>query len=972
MTTTRRTAMAAMALPAATASSNNPAAAAAAFAQSVSPPSGAAVVPITINNANNANNMEAAAIDSHNQNIIASHPLKAYLPPNQAANPAAPSNNPGSANNTNNMMFAGQLPLNMSAMMGMPMPPGMPMNFMAANFMNGGPNLASPQQPPSHMPALNSGRRSNSSSNLINNNSTTAAVVGLPMDGSNGHGSGNGHNSVPTNHSTSAPSNVIMATVINPGSAHSSPLHRALPTAHHPHSSSHSHVSYSSHSSSVSKSHPLMATVIDEAALASLNKSHGYRYGTAQPAKAFAGQKVVLATIIPGSLPLKATQAILATNLDTASTGSSGGRSNRNRKRTMKAASLTHSSSTGSSRARLNNPDPLDDVDEGASVTRCICGSVEDDGFMICCEGCGAWQHGDCIGLDENAVPDEYMCDLCEPDGPIHQARREAQEAAAAAVADGDTSGKRKRRKRSHMSLGKKKGRRHSHGNQHGGSSGSRRRHDYDDGASQSSRGSSRSGSGSDNDEDQQDEDEMMEDGVAPSPRDDGSVEGQLLDVSMSPNAATTTLNGAAAGGANGDPGSPFSMQSPRYRHRPAARNLHPLEVDDSTEGGIQSLNSARNSTSSRGTRSARREAAKNSATGSPTSSAAAAVAASPGGTLTVTREASQSDDVMFSPGGTALAANNPNLQSPSPSAQGNDPQTPAASPTGETKLRSLIFTMEQLAGGNNAALAMGMTSPISASAGLSLSQLAQSHAKYSYPPSGTTPTTTTSPTLPSSAASSPVPGVDQREQIVPSPMGLIRQVSENTANAANSILTMTAMAPVSAVSADSSSTVVVAQSNITNPGSSHVVLQSFSPVLPTRFGVTAAGIDGHQPLPPPSPMTPLVGVNVQRAQSEQLGAAGFDANGLPENALSLKTGGLTIPAAAAAHPGQGLSISTLPSPTGTGPSPSPTSASLLRSGMMSPNTHAAVTALTDGIGMALQREQMKAAAAAAAAATAK
>lgn len=46
-------------------------------------------------------------------------------------------------------------------------------------------------------------------------------------------------------------------------------------------------------------------------------------------------------------------------------------------------------------------------------VTRCICGFDEESEFMIFCERCGTWQHGDCVGVVENAVPDNYKCFAC-------------------------------------------------------------------------------------------------------------------------------------------------------------------------------------------------------------------------------------------------------------------------------------------------------------------------------------------------------------------------------------------------------------------------------------------------------------------------------------------------------------------------------------------------------------------------------
>ncbi|RUS88611.1 hypothetical protein EGW08_003637 [Elysia chlorotica] len=49
------------------------------------------------------------------------------------------------------------------------------------------------------------------------------------------------------------------------------------------------------------------------------------------------------------------------------------------------------------------------------SITRCICGYLHDDGYMICCDRCSVWQHIDCMGVERNNIPDSYFCELCQP-----------------------------------------------------------------------------------------------------------------------------------------------------------------------------------------------------------------------------------------------------------------------------------------------------------------------------------------------------------------------------------------------------------------------------------------------------------------------------------------------------------------------------------------------------------------------------
>jgi hypothetical protein len=37
--------------------------------------------------------------------------------------------------------------------------------------------------------------------------------------------------------------------------------------------------------------------------------------------------------------------------------------------------------------------------------------------FMMRCETCGVWQHGPCLGYEDEAqVPINYYCDHCRPD----------------------------------------------------------------------------------------------------------------------------------------------------------------------------------------------------------------------------------------------------------------------------------------------------------------------------------------------------------------------------------------------------------------------------------------------------------------------------------------------------------------------------------------------------------------------------
>ncbi|KAG0231946.1 hypothetical protein BGW42_008546 [Actinomortierella wolfii] len=58
-----------------------------------------------------------------------------------------------------------------------------------------------------------------------------------------------------------------------------------------------------------------------------------------------------------------------------------------------------------------DNTETSSEGEEG--VIRCVCESKEDEGSMIQCDKCRVWLHLDCVGLDDDNVPDEYFCPTC-------------------------------------------------------------------------------------------------------------------------------------------------------------------------------------------------------------------------------------------------------------------------------------------------------------------------------------------------------------------------------------------------------------------------------------------------------------------------------------------------------------------------------------------------------------------------------
>lgn len=50
----------------------------------------------------------------------------------------------------------------------------------------------------------------------------------------------------------------------------------------------------------------------------------------------------------------------------------------------------------------------------GDDVIDCVCGDNEEYGFMVACETCGAWEHGECCRIyAEEEIPKDYKCLAC-------------------------------------------------------------------------------------------------------------------------------------------------------------------------------------------------------------------------------------------------------------------------------------------------------------------------------------------------------------------------------------------------------------------------------------------------------------------------------------------------------------------------------------------------------------------------------
>lgn len=71
-------------------------------------------------------------------------------------------------------------------------------------------------------------------------------------------------------------------------------------------------------------------------------------------------------------------------------------------------------SSAQNSPPSLNSPTSTQSSFISEGITRCICEFDGDDGVMIECEDCKDWFHTCCVGVDENRLPEKYICPKCQ------------------------------------------------------------------------------------------------------------------------------------------------------------------------------------------------------------------------------------------------------------------------------------------------------------------------------------------------------------------------------------------------------------------------------------------------------------------------------------------------------------------------------------------------------------------------------
>ncbi|KAG7660875.1 uncharacterized protein J8A68_005550 [[Candida] subhashii] len=99
------------------------------------------------------------------------------------------------------------------------------------------------------------------------------------------------------------------------------------------------------------------------------------------------------------------------------------------------ADDVTYTTEEGPSlkKSKLDNNDEEDvasgsDEDYSNEVVRCNpCGTNQDNynedtdegGTFIQCDVCNSWQHAKCMGFDDEALPENYVCDVCQQEGEV-------------------------------------------------------------------------------------------------------------------------------------------------------------------------------------------------------------------------------------------------------------------------------------------------------------------------------------------------------------------------------------------------------------------------------------------------------------------------------------------------------------------------------------------------------------------------
>ncbi|XP_030358769.1 PHD finger protein 20 isoform X3 [Strigops habroptila] len=122
-------------------------------------------------------------------------------------------------------------------------------------------------------------------------------------------------------------------------------------------------------------------------------------------------------SVVTKSVSSNKSSAHTSTVLHCSGSGQHRGRSKRNEDDTLSESSLDSLlwSDDDCSQDVDVTTNPDEEVEESDSeIVRCVCEVKEENDFMIQCEECLCWQHGVCMGLLEDNVPEKYTCYICQ------------------------------------------------------------------------------------------------------------------------------------------------------------------------------------------------------------------------------------------------------------------------------------------------------------------------------------------------------------------------------------------------------------------------------------------------------------------------------------------------------------------------------------------------------------------------------
>lgn len=114
----------------------------------------------------------------------------------------------------------------------------------------------------------------------------------------------------------------------------------------------------------------------------------------------------------------------------------------RHRSNTAGSSSSSTASTTsvdldpGASSTKEESNSDFQDPPIDTGTIRCICRISDDDGFTIQCDKCLVWQHAFCVNIDKHNIPDQYLCDMCDPVPRYYNVKRAVEHQARRSQAE--------------------------------------------------------------------------------------------------------------------------------------------------------------------------------------------------------------------------------------------------------------------------------------------------------------------------------------------------------------------------------------------------------------------------------------------------------------------------------------------------------------------------------------------------------